>query len=284
MVLPPLAAETLFHLGSFPITNSLVNTIAASVGMILFSFIFSKSIRLIPARGQLMVESTLEMLLGYFDKVTGDRALSRKFFPFVGTAFFFVLISNWIGLLPGTGSIGIWEIHEGVRELIPLFRPANSDLNLTLALALSSVLVSHLVGVRSVGFFTHANRYIQLGTLWNAVKSLKPVAIGVALVEIIVGLIELIAELAKVMSLSLRLFGNVFAGEILTTVIASIALFGAPIPFIFLELLVGLIQALVFTMLTLVYFTLASRMPHGSNHDKKHEEIHELVGAPASGH
>lgn len=233
-----------------------------------------------------MIESALEMLLGYFDKVTGNRELSRKFLPFTGTIFFFVLISNWIGLLPGTGSIGVWGVHEGMRELLPLFRPANSDLNLTLALALTTVIVSHGIGVSSVGLFTHLNRYIALITLWKAIRSLKVVNVAVALVEIIVGVIELIAELAKIMSLSLRLFGNVFAGEILTTVIASIAMLGAPIPFIALELLVGLIQALVFTMLTLVYFTLAARQPHSASggHEEHPTTTYEPVGRAAPAH
>ncbi len=276
MSLPPLAAEVLFHLGPLPVTNSLVNTCLATLIFVVFAFVFSRSIRVIPGRGQLFIEQVLETLLGYFDKVTGDRALSRKFLPFAGSLFFFVLISNWLGLLPGTGSIGVWlNHHAGESEFVPLLRPANSDLNLTLALAVLTVISSHIVGAVSVGPLTHIGRFIQLGGIWKALRSGKVIGILTALVEFVVGLIELMTEVAKMASLSLRLFGNIFAGEVLTTVIASLFAFAAPLPFIALESIVGVVQATVFTMLALVYFTLFSRMPHGhAAHDDKHHDKH----------
>jgi F-type H+-transporting ATPase subunit a len=273
IALPPLAAEVLFHLGPLPVTNSLVNTVVATLLISLFAFFFSRTIRVSPSKLQLVVEEVLEQLLGYFDKVTNERALSRKFLPFVGTLFFFILISNWLGLLPGTGSIGFWEMHGAEREFIPLFRPANSDLNLTLALSILTVFTSHAVGMASVGVFSHLNRFIQLGTIWQALKARKFMGILTAMVEFVVGLIELMTEFAKMASLSLRLFGNIFAGEVLTTVIASLFAFAAPLPFIGLELIVGVIQATVFAMLALVYLTLFSRKPHGSN------EAHEPVAS-----
>ena len=263
--LPPLAAEVLFHLGPLPVTNSLVNTCVATLGIGLFAFFFSRRVQVLPGKLQLVAEQILEQLLGYFDKVTNERALSRKFLPFVGTLFFFILLSNWLGLLPGTGSIGFWEMQGTEREFIPLFRPANSDLNLTLALAVLTVVSSHVVGIFSVGFFTHLNRFIQLGGIWQALKAKKLVGLLTAFVEFIVGLIELMTEFANKASLSLRLFGNIFAGEVLTTVIASLFAFAAPLPFIGLELIVGVVQATVFAMLALVYLTLFSRMPHGSH-------------------
>lgn len=267
--LPPLAAEVLFHLGPLPVTNSLVNTSVVMIALCVFAFFFSRSIRVAPGKLQVGVELVLEQLLGYFDKVTNDRALSRKFLPFVGTLFLFILLSNWLGLVPGTGSIGFWHMHGGEREFIPLLRPANSDLNLTLALAMLTVLSSHAIGMASVGVFAHLNRFIQLGTIWQALKAKKVMGILTAFVEFVVGLIELMTEFAKMASLSLRLFGNIFAGEVLTTVIASLFAFAAPLPFIGLELIVGIVQATVFSMLALVYFTLFSRMPHGSS--KSHE-------------
>ncbi len=284
ITLPPLAAEALFHLGPLPVTNSLVNTWAATGAFVIFSLIFSRCIRVHPGKGQLFVEEILETLLGYFDKVTGDRALSRKFLPFVGTLFFFILVSNWIGLLPGTGSIGIWHGHGEESELIPLFRPANSDLNLTLALSALTVATSHVVGMVSIGVFSHVNKFIQLGTIWKALRSFKPIAILVALVEFVVGLIELLTEFAKIASLSLRLFGNIFAGEILTTVIASLFAFAAPLPFICLELIVGVIQATVFTMLALVYFTLFSKQPHGQSHEPAEQHATTPKHAPVGSH
>lgn len=263
--LPPLAAEVLFHLGPLPVTNSLVNTCIATVGIAFFAFFFSRRVQLVPGALQIGAEQILEQLLGYFDKVTNDRALSRKFLPFVGTLFFFILLSNWLGLMPGTGSIGFWKMHGAEREFIPLLRPANSDLNLTLALAVLTVVSSHAVGITSVGVWTHINRFFQIGAIWQALRELKPLKVLTAFVELLVGMIELMTEFAKMASLSLRLFGNIFAGEVLTTVISSLFAYAAPLPFIGLELIVGGIQATVFSMLALVYFTLLWRKPHGSH-------------------
>ena len=176
-----------------------------------------------------------------------------QFLPVVGSVFFFILLSNWLGLLPGTGSITIG--HS------PLLRPANTDLNLTVAMATVAVVSSHLFGLFSVGIFTHLNKFIQIGTFFKSLTK-GPVAIFTAVIELAVGLIEIVSELAKVLSLSLRLFGNIFAGEVLISVISSIAVAIVPAPFMMLEILVGLIQASVFTMLTLVYLTVLSTKPH----------------------
>lgn len=219
-------------------------------------------------------ESILEVVLQQIDNVTHNRKKTLKFLPVVGGVFLFILISNWMGLLPGTGSVGFWHGDE----LIPLLRPANTDLNLTLAMAISAVVLSHFVGIMTIGFFKYANKFIKLGDIWQAVKSGKPMNIMVAGIEFFVGLLEIISEVAKMVSLSLRLFGNIFAGEVLLTVIASlIAGYGAffiPLPFMILELLVGVIQAMVFSILTLVYLTIATTEVHG--HDsEKHKEAHQ---------
>ena len=146
-----------------------------------------------------------------------------------------------------------------------ILRPANTDLNLTAAMAIVAVISSHLFGLFTVGIFTHLNKFIQIGTL---IKSLRkgPIAIFTAIIELGVGLLEIISEMAKVLSLSLRLFGNIFAGEVLISVIGSLVAFLVPTPFMMLELLVGLIQAGVFTMLTLVYLTVATTEPHEQEH------------------
>lgn len=200
------------------------------------------------------MEYFLDLLLGYFDQVTGDRKRTIRFLPIVGSVFFFILLSNWLGLLPGTGSL-TWN-HK------MLLRPANTDLNLTVAMALVAVVASHLFGLVTVGVFTHLNKFIQIGTFFKSLTK-GPVAIFTAIVELAVGLIELVSEGAKVLSLSLRLFGNIFAGEVLMSVITALVGLLVPTPFMMLELLVGLIQAAVFTMLTLVYLTVLTEKPHG---------------------
>lgn len=263
MTLPPLAAETIFTIGGFPVTNSFINAVIASVVFIILAILIRRKITDVPGRLQNAVEMLFDFLLNFFDQVTNDREKSKRFLPFVGTLFVFILVSNWMGLLPGTGTIGRWLIHEGNLELIPLLRPATSDLNLTLAIALLSVIVSHVMGIVTIGFFVHWNKFIQIGTVFKAVVSLNPVKILTALVEFIVGIIELFSEVAKVVSLSLRLFGNIFAGEVLITVISGLVAYAVPLPFMALELIVGIVQATVFALLTLVYLTVATTRPHG---------------------
>lgn len=263
-----LAPEAVLRIGSHPITNTYVNSTIAVVVLVVAAFFVRGSLKTVPGRLQSAVELLIEYLLGMFDQVTGDRARSKKFLPLVGSLFLFILLSNWMGLLPGTGTVGIES--PGGHGLTSFLRPATSDLNLTLAMALISVLFSHALGIVTLGFFTHANKFIQLGTLWKAIRSLNPIKILVALVEMVVGVIEIFSEIAKVVSLSLRLFGNVFAGEVLITVISGLVAYLVPIPFMFLELIVGIVQASVFALLTLVYLTVATDMPHGEEEASAH--------------
>ena len=254
---PPLAAEVLFHIGNIPVTNTIINTWIAMVFFLIVGLLLRGRVSLKPGKLQNFGEYILELLMGYFDQVTGSRAKTIKFLPIVGSVFFFILFSNWLGLLPGTGSL---TLHGE-----PVLRPANTDLNLTVAMAAVAVIASHVFGLLTVGFFTHLNKFVQLGTL---VKSFRkgPIAVFQAIIEVGVGLIEIVSEFAKVMSLSLRLFGNIFAGEVLMTVMSALVGLLVPTPFMLLELLVGIIQASVFAMLTLVYMTVATAEPHGAEH------------------
>ena len=252
--IPALAPEIIGHIGPVPVTNTMMNVWLAMILLFVFGLYLRRRIALHPGRLQNGAEYIIDTLAGYFDQVTGSRDKTYKYFPLVGSVFFFILLSNWLGLMPGTGTLTI--AHE------PLFRPANTDLNLTVAMALVSVLMSHILAFGSIGFFVHSNKFFQIGTI---IKSFRhgPIAIFTALIEFIVGIIEIIGEGAKVLSLSLRLFGNIFAGEVLISVISALVSALVPLPFMLLELLVGLIQASVFAMLTLVYLTVAGTEPHG---------------------
>lgn len=254
MHIPTLAPEVLFTLGGMKITNTMINVWLALIIFLVLGLIVKRIIALRPGKLQNFIEYFLEILLGYFDQVTGDRKKTMRFLPLTGSVFFFILLSNWLGLLPGTGSI-----TYGHNMLL---RPANTDLNLTAAMALTAVIASHIFGLITVGVFTHLNKFIQIGTFFKSLLK-GPVAIFTAIIEMVVGLIELVSEAAKVLSLSLRLFGNIFAGEVLISVIASLVGLLVPTPFMLLELLVGVIQAAVFTMLTLVYLTVMTTAPHG---------------------
>lgn len=272
MTIPPAAAEQLFHIGTFPITNAMVNAWIAVAFFVLVALVVRTKKAAVPRGIQNVAEAVVEFMLSEIQKVTGDAKRSRMFLPIVGTIFLLVLFSNWLGLIPGTGSIGIWGMHEGELELIPLLRPAGSDLNFTLAIAAFAVLASHAFGIRALGMTGHLSKFVNVRGIFRAFKH-GPMAVVVACIEFGVGLIEIVSEVAKVLSLSLRLFGNVFAGEVLMTVMLGIFAYFLPLPFVFLELLVGVIQATVFSLLTLAYLTVATEA-HGEEHAEAEASHH----------
>lgn len=267
LALVPLAAEPIGQLGPFVVTNTMVNAWIVTVFFILVAGIASRRTSLVPTGIHNAIEGVIEVLSGQMEQVTGDRKRARQFFPLIATIFFVVLANNWLGLIPGTGTIGMYGVMHGEVELIPLLRSAGSDLNFTLSIAVVAVLFSHFAGVRAVGMFNYFSKFVNFKGIWKSFKH-GPMAVVTAIIEFGVGLIEIIGEFAKTLSLSLRLFGNVFAGEVLMTVMLGLVSYVVPIPFMFLELLVGIVQATVFAMLTLVYLLIATT-PHGE-HDEAH--------------
>jgi F-type H+-transporting ATPase subunit a len=271
---PPLAAETIFSIGHLPITNTYLNSLAAVIVILVAGFFIRRKVKDVPRGLQNFAESFLELMMEYMDQVTGDRKKTIKVLPLVGSLFIFIVLCNWMGILPGIGSIGIYHIIGSTKEFIPIFRSANADLNLTLAMTVSSLVVVHIMGIAAIGFFRYAGKYIKIMDLWKALKSMNPTKIMVGFVEFGVGLLEIVQEVTKIISLSLRLFGNIFAGEVLLTVLSSIVAYIAPLPFIGLELLVGAVQALIFSMLVLVYASVAT-MPledHEAGSEHGHAE------------
>ncbi|MBU1036439.1 F0F1 ATP synthase subunit A [Patescibacteria group bacterium] len=259
-----LYAESVFHFKNFSITNSLLNSWLAVLIIVVAVIVISKKIKKIPRGIQNYLEVILESAMNLADSVTGSREKTVKIFPIVFAIFIFILLNNWLGLIPGIGSIGFIEVTQGHSVFVPLFRGATADLNTTLALALFAVIGSNLFGVFMVGFWKFINKYLNIQAFWEIPKKIKnePTIIFVNPIKAFVGLIEIIGEIAKVASLSFRLFGNIFAGEVLLMAMAVIFAFILPIPFMFLEVIVGLVQALIFAMLTLVYFTIASSEAH----------------------
>lgn len=263
MTIPPLAAETIFQIGSFSVTNTYINSTITVVFFLAAGFLIKRNIKDIPSGLQNFFEACIEIMLGYTDQVTGSRKKSIAALPIVGTLFLFILFSNWFGILPGIGSIGIFK--DG-NEFIPLLRPANTDLNMTLAMAVFGVFISNILGIVAIGFWKYFNKFVKVADIIMAVKKGGVMGIFTALVEFGAGFIEIVSEVAKMVSLSLRLFGNVFAGEVLLTVLAGIMAFVAPLPFVALEILIGLIQAMVFAMLVLVYLSVATMPVHSEQH------------------
>jgi len=255
-----LYAEPIFHFGSFQITNSLLNTFLVVLIVVVFGLYFKSRIKLIPSGIQNFVEALVEMFFDVFDSVTGSRAKTLKFFPFILSFFVFILLNNWLGLLPGIGSVGQVVLEHGKKVFVPFFRGGTADLNTTFALALIGVISSHIFGVISIGFWNYFNKFVNLKTLMEIPKKVlkDPSVLIVNPIKVFVGLLEIISELAKIASLSFRLFGNIFAGEVLVASMAAILAFGLPVPFMFLEVMVGVIQALIFAMLVLTYLTMMS--------------------------
>ena len=254
-----LSAEQIGQIGSFPITNSLLNTWLVVIILLVVSVVLRSKLKQIPKGIQNIFEIIVEAGINLCDSVTNDHKKSMKVFPIVFTFFILILINNWMGLLPGIGSIGFIETQGGHSAFIPFFRGGTADLNTTLALALIAVIGSNVFGVIAVGGWKYFNKFVNLKALGRIPFEIKkdPSILIVNPIKFMVGLVEIIGEVAKVASLSFRLFGNVFAGEVLLSSIAVILAVGLPIPFMFLELIVGVIQALIFAMLTLVYFTIA---------------------------
>jgi len=253
-----LYAEPIAHIAGLQITNSLLTSGFALIIVVILAFFIKRSIKRIPTGLQNAMEMMVEGFLGIFDDVTGSRKKSLKFAPLVLAFFFFVLINNWMGLLPGVGSIGQIVQHGEEKFFIPYLRGATADLNTTLALAILGVVVSHIFGVLAIGWWKYLNKFVNINAFLEIPRKIRkdPMIILVNPIKAFVGLIEVVGELAKIASLSFRLFGNIFAGEVLLASISAILAFGAPIPFLFLEVLVGLIQALIFMMLILTYLTI----------------------------
>lgn len=253
-----LFAEPIFHIGDFQITNSLLNSWLVVFVILVLSLGLKAKIKLVPGAAQSALESVIELFFGIFDSVTGSREKTMKFFPLVFTFFVFILLNNWLGILPGVGSIGQVVEEHGERIFVPFFRGGTADLNTALALALIGVVASHIFGMFSVGFWNYFNRFINLKALMEIPKKVlkEPTVLIVNPIKVFVGFIEIIGEVAKLASLSFRLFGNVFAGEVLLASMAAIFAFALPIPFLFLEIIVGLVQALIFAMLVLIYLTI----------------------------
>jgi F-type H+-transporting ATPase subunit a len=281
VVLPEvsLAAEPIFHIGSFAVTNSLLTSWLVMILLIVVSLLATRRMPknlesasnqdLVPQSGlQNALEMIVEGFYGMARNIGGSWA--PKFFPIIMTMFLFVILANFSGLLPFVGSAGILEHPHGGEPghlaagifltgieavgpergyvLIPFFRAPSTDLNFPLALALVTVVLSQYFGLRALKF-----GYIQKFINFSGFR--KGFLVGAA--TLIAGLLEIISEFAKVISLTFRLFGNILAGEVLLAVLAFLVPYLISVPFYGLEVFVGFVQALVFFMLSLVFFSLA---------------------------
>lgn len=255
-----LFAEPIFQVGPLTVTNSLFTSWLALLIILTIGLIFRARVSVVPKKLQNIIEMVMEKFLDIFDAVTGSRERSIQLAPFVMSFFVLILINNWLGLIPGVGSVGQIVSHDGHPTFIPFLRGGTADLNTTLALASIAVVASHIFGVVAVGVWNYLNKFINIKAILEIPKKIlkDPTIIIVNPIKAFVGLIEIIGEVAKIASLSFRLFGNIFAGEVLLASMAALIAFAVPIPFMFLEIIVGLIQALIFAILVLIYVSIST--------------------------
>lgn len=314
-----IAAETLFHVGPIPVTNSMFTMFVVMGLLILGGWRIAKNAKEVPTHGQSIFEIIVEFLMGLVESTAGKR-LGRQIFPLIGGIFIFIIVANYSGLMPGVGTVGFYRTEEaehttepsateehtesapeGTAEegaqirvfdiaatgnaantvasqvaegeaahevLIPFLRAPNADLNMTLAMALVTFTIVQILGIRAHGVGGRIKHMANPPFLFP---------------------IELVSELSRIISLSARLFGNVFAGEVLLGVMyamgaaikIAVVPFLFPIIFLFLELLFGAVQALVFALLTLIYIALAAEGGHDEEH-AEHAHGHSAVPSTVS--
>ena len=245
-----LAAETLFKIGSFPVTNSIFTSWLVSLVLIILGTVVGLRYQRLPHGLQQLFELVYGGVEDLAISISGEKG--KKFTPLAVTMFLYIILSNWLGVIPGVGSVGLKMMEQGEQVFVPLVRSGTADLNTTVALALISVISTQFLGIRNSGILRHLKHF------------LNPM--------------EIISELSKILSFSFRLFGNVFAGEVLLAAGASMLIlvtgverpwYGVPggliqLPFLLLEILVGFIQAFVFAALTLVFIGVFTQ--HEKNH------------------
>ena len=275
-----VAPQALWHIPipgtnyEFPITNTFFMMIIVMVILIAVGTFLARRATLIPSRSQGAVEFIVEFLLGLVEGAAGKK-LGRSIFPIIGGLFIFILFANYVELLPGLGSIYLERTVGGEMVHLPIIRPPTSDLNMTIAMALLAYFMFQYLGIKAHG-------------VRGRLKHLATPAFAFP--------IEVISETARVVSLSFRLFGNIFAGDVLLTIMYSIAVaikvtvigFLIPVVFLYLEVLFGFIQALVFAILTLIYISLAAADEHDGHVEESFEQesgvrSHKAMESAATG-
>ncbi|GHT42410.1 ATP synthase subunit a [Endomicrobiia bacterium] len=240
-----LSSDVLFSIAGFPVTNTVVTTLITDVVIVALVLVVGKAVSLRPKGTQ----NAVEAVVGYFREITESIAGEERasyIYPWVVSFFLFIVISNLLAQFPGFESIKFHTLASGSRG-VPLFRAATSDLNLTLALAVVSVTATHCLSIRYTSLKSYIARFITF-KLFPAFLFL--------------GILEFTNEFAKFVSFSFRLFGNIYAGEKVMATMYNLCPFGLPVPFIALELMVAVVQAMVFALLTMTFMHIMTDKSH----------------------
>lgn len=230
-----ISGEKIFEIAGFSVTNTFFLSLFLSLVIFLsFSIVFRKT-SIIPNKIQNFFEFILESFYNFVDSITSSRELTREIFPLSVTLFILILFSNLIELIPGVG-------------VFPFLRSPSSDLNFTFALSSFSMLYVNFMALRRLGFVSYLKRFLNKNPIM-----------------LFVGVLEGLGELTRAFSLAMRLFGNLFAGEILLMVISSLFAYIMPLPFLLLEIIVGFIQAFIFSSLITIFYTASVQTIHGEH-------------------
>jgi F-type H+-transporting ATPase subunit a len=279
--------EVIFTIFGFPITNTLLGTWISIIALVLVFFLGTRRRNLIPSGMQNVVEWIVEYLLNLTEGVSG-KVKAKKFFPLVATFFIFILFCNLLDVFPGVDTIGTVNLEalkvahlsppttffllgDYSNKLTPWVRPGTSDLNLTLAMALVSVIVTQIFGFYTLGARQQLSRYFNFKALFTHGFQ--------GPIEFFVGLIELVTEISRILSFSFRLFGNIFAGSAVLAVFAFILPFIANVIFIPLELFVAFVQALIFSLLTLVFLEIGTTSHEQAQGETEEEALQQYERA-----
>lgn len=284
-----LAPSVLGHIGAFTVTNTLVTALTVSLLLVVFAFFAGRSLKLTPGKGQTVLELIITYPYDFVRETLKNDKVADRIYPIVMTIFILALSMNWFGLLPFVGAVGAEaDMHQASYEhqeaavhveasvpaeesrehaFVPYFYPGATDLNFTLMLAIVAFFTIEVLGIATLGILKYGGKFIV-----NPLRN----PLGFA-----IGLIELVTEFARLISFSFRLFGNIFAGKVLILVAMFFAPLFLPIPILAFELVVGLIQAAIFALLTL-FFTKSAIELHGEHDDHASEgDTHHAAGLPA---
>lgn len=242
-----LGAEKLGSLWGIPVTNTLVMSWVVVFVLSVTAIVVGSRLKLVPSKGQVLFETAIGGAYNFMTDTLESEALARKVFPVIFTIFLFIFTANVLQFIPGVGSIGFFELHGKAFEFVPLLRSLNTDINATLALAIIAFILIEIVGIAVLGFLKYFHKFVNFSS-----------PLGFC-----VGIIDLFSEVARLVSFSFRLFGNIFAGEVVILIIGSFVPVGLPVPLMLFELFVGFVQGAIFALLTLIFIKIAiTQMDH----------------------
>ena len=237
-----LAPDTLWTAFGIPITNTLIMSMVVFLFLVVFTMVMNRSMAMVPGRKQVTLEILFTGAIDYMTDVLESEKLAHKLFPLIITIFLFIFTANMIAFIPGVGSLGVYN-ESG--EFTGLLRSMNTDANVTFALATISFLVIEILGITTIGFLKYSGKFVNLSSVLG----------------FFTGVIELFSEIARLISFSFRLFGNIFAGWVLLLVIKHFVPLVLPVPMLAFEVFIGFIQAAIFALLTLFFIKVAITEP-----------------------